>query len=141
MKFMLLPPWAQIGIPLLIVALIFGAGFKVASWRCSGKLAKAEATADAATKAAAEATAFRAACITDLKNIGADLLAMDERRAAAEVLYQEAVARPPEVVIEYEERWHTIRETVQSEECHVALGELYDWLHTLPAYAAAGGAP
>lgn len=134
------PPWVKLVVPLAVAAILFGLGWKVSSWRSSGKLERATAAQAAAEKEAREAVVFRAACIEDLEKVAADLAAMDLQRAAAEASYQEAIARPPAVVVEYEERWHTIREVVRSEECHVALGELYDWIHTLPAYATAGGA-
>ena len=137
---MLYPPWLKLVVPILAAAILFGAGWKVCAWRSSGAIEKATAAQAKAETEAREAKVFRAACIEDVKNIKADLLLMDEEQAAAEVRYAEAIARPPEVEIEYEDRWHTIREVVRSEECHVALGELYDWIHDLPAYAG-GGAP
>ena len=137
----LIPIWAQAAIVAVILAVTFGAGWKVASWRASGKMEKATAAQAKAEKEAREAVVFRAACIEDVKNIKAELVEMVEARAAAELEYAKAVARPPDIVVEYQDRWHTIRDVIVSEDCTAGLGELFDWIHTLPAYAAAGGAP
>lgn len=136
---MLIPPWVRIAIPILVAAILFGAGWKVCAWRSSGKIEKATAEKLAAQKEAREATTFRDACIEDVKQIGLDLAAMDEARTKAEGLYAEAIARPPEVVIEYEDRWHDAREVIVSEDCTTGLGELFDYIHLLPAYRAEVG--
>ena len=136
----LIPIWAQAAIVAVIVAAIFGTGWTVRGWRASGKIEKATAAQAKAEKETREAVVFRTACIEDVKNIKAELIEMAEARVAAELEYAKAVASPPDVVIEYQDRWHTIREVVVSEDCTKGLGELFDWIHTLPAYAAAGGA-
>lgn len=135
---MLMPPWVKIVAPLLIAAMIFGMGFKVATWRSSGKVIDAEARATAAEKEAREATTFRDACIEDIEVVRAELVAMTEFRNAADAAYAEAVAQPPAVVTEYRDRWHTITEHVTSEDCTAALGELMDWIAELPAYSEEG---
>lgn len=137
----LIPIWAQAAIVAVILSVTFGAGWKVASWRASGKMEKATAAQAKAEKEARAAVVFRAACIEDVKNIKAELLALDDTLTEANRLYAEAVERPPDVVVEYQDRWHTIRDVVVSEDCTKGLGELFDWIHTLPAYAAAGGVP
>ena len=132
---MLYPPWLKLAVPILVAAILFGAGWKVSAWRSSGKVEKATAAKEKAETEARTATTFRNACVKDVARIKADLILMSDARDVAAARYEEAVARPPEVVVRYEERWHTIRDEVVSEECHVALGELYSWIHTLPAYA------
>ncbi len=136
----LIPIWAQAAIVAAVLALAFSSGWTVQGWRASGKIEKATAAQDKAEKEAREAVVFRAACIDDVNRIATDLDNMDRMRADAEVRYGEAIARPPEVVTEYEDRWHTIRDVVVSEDCTKGLGELFDWIHTLPAYAE-GGSP
>ena len=137
---MLYPPWLKLVVPIVIAAILFGAGWKVCAWKLSGKIEKATAAKEKAQTEAREAIAFRAACIKDVARIRQDLRLMDEARAAADALYTEAIARPPRVVVEYEDRWHEAREVIVSEDCETGLGELFDFIHSLPAYAN-GGAP
>jgi len=136
----LVPPWALILIVLAVIGSAFGSGFQVATWRSSGEIAESTARADTATKTANEATAFRMGCIEDLKLVAKNLTEMDTFARGRDALYREAIARQPEVITEYEDRWHEAREAIVSEECPSAVGELFEWIHTLPAYAA-GGAP
>lgn len=131
---MMFPLWARVVVPVLILAAAFAAGWKVAAWRYSGQVAKAKAEATAAVEDRDEAIAFRKGCIEDLATIRERAQANEAAMREAEARYAEAVARPPRVVVEYRDRWHTVTDTVVSEDCAAGLGELFDWIHTLPAY-------
>ena len=63
---MIAPPWLKILAPLLIAGLIFGAGYKVATWKWSGVVTKANAERDAAIKEAAERRALEATWRADI---------------------------------------------------------------------------
>lgn len=134
----LIPLWAQAAIVAVIVGVIFGAGWKVASWRASGKVATAEAERDAAVLERDEKRAFAEGCRIDLQKVDSDLLDLRRKFEIKNAEYREAVARPPEVVVRYRDRWHDAPDVIVSEDCSTAVGQLFEYLHTLPAYGGGG---
>lgn len=134
----LIPIWGQALIVAVIVSVIFGAGWKVASWRASGTVATAEAERDAAVLERDEKRAFAEGCREDLAAIAEQMTKDDEANAARQRLYEEAIARPPEVVVRYRDRWHDAPTTIVSEDCPVAVGQLVAYIQSLPGR---GGAP
>jgi len=129
----LLPIWAQAAIGLVIVAVIFGAGWKTASWKASGKIATLTAERDAAILERDEKRAFAVACIADVATISKSLTDLQDGRDLLQTAYDEATSRPPEVVIRYRDRWRDAENVIVSEDCPTAVGELIGFLHTLPA--------
>ena len=124
----LIPLWAQAAIVAAVLAFVFGAGWKVASWKASGRYEK-----QAGRLAAAEALAAAGAqCEADLVVVQLDLTAKRVALLESEEAYAEAVARPPEIVVRYRDRVHTVREIIESEECHQAVGQLIAFVHSLP---------
>ena len=128
----LIPVWAQAAIVVVAVALIFGAGFQVATWKWSGKVEKAVAAKDAAEKAERVQSALEKRWRQDIKDVRATLKAMEEEGAERDRLYQEAIERQPEVVYRYRDRVRTVTETIQSEDCHEGVFELFTFLQSLP---------
>lgn len=117
---------------LVIFGIVFGAGFQVATWKWSGKVEKAVAAKEAAEKEARFKVALEAKWRQDVKDVRAELKALEEEGVERDRLYQEAVDRPPEVVVEYRDRVRTVTETIQSEDCHEGVFELFTFLQTLP---------
>jgi hypothetical protein len=130
----LLPVWAQALIVLIGVSLIFGAGFKVASWRASGELATAEAERDAAILERDEKREFARVCAEDLAAEKLKLTNMDRAMAELNRIYEEAVNQPPERVVIYRDRWHDAPDVITSADCPEAVGQLVEYLQTLPAF-------
>ena len=52
--------------------------------------------------------------------------------AEAARLYEEAVNVPPRVVVRYRDRWHDAPTTIVSADCPEAVGQLIQYLHSLP---------
>ena len=129
---MIYPPWLKILVPALMAALLFGAGYKVASWKWSGKVEKAVAAKEAAIKERDAAQALETQWRQDIKDIQADLTAKQEAYSALEEQYLEATSRPPEVVVEIREVVKTVTETIVSEDCVDGVGELFTFLASLP---------
>lgn len=129
---MIAPLWAKIIVPLAIVAAIFFAGYKVATWKWSGAVTKMEAERDAAVKEAAERKALEEGWRADIQNVTEQLRDMAMQRDQALQDYHEAVNKPPEVVVRYRDRWHTAPATIVSEDCAEGLGQLFEYLHSLP---------
>jgi len=127
-----IPPWARIAVPLLIAAAIFGAGYKVSSWHWSGKYEKAAASERMAISERDVAVARELQWRSDIKTIEEkmklDAIAQESLQAA----YEAAIARPPKVVVEYRDRWHTASETIVSHDCAEGVGELFTFLQSLP---------
>jgi len=119
-------------IGLVIVAVIFGAGFQVATWKWSGKVEKAVAAKEAAEKTAREKVALEAKWRQDVKDINKALTDMVAERDEAQRLYNEATSAPPEVVVRYRDRVRTVTEVIQSEDCQQGVVELFTFLHSLP---------
>ena len=117
---------------LVILAIVFGAGFQVATWKWSGKVEKAVAAKDAAEKEAREKVALEAQWRQDLKDVRAELATMEEENREKDRLYQEAVNRPPEVVVRYRDVVRTVTETIESEDCNEGVYELFTFLQSLP---------
>jgi len=117
---------------LVVVAIIFGAGYQVATWKWSGKVEKAVAKKEAAEKERDEKVALEARWRQDVKDFGAKLDAMALARDEAQARYDEAVSRPPEVVIRYRDRVREIPTTIVSEDCKEGVAELFTFLHSLP---------
>lgn len=117
---------------LVVVAIIFGAGFQVATWKWSGRVEKAVAAKEVAEKEAREKVALEAKWRQDVKDIRLELTAMTAQRDTAQAAYDLAVSQPPEVVIEYRDRWRTVTETIVSEDCNEGVAELFQFLHDLP---------
>lgn len=127
----LIPIWAQAVIVGVLVALIFGAGWKVASWRASGKVATAEAERDAAVLERDEKRAFAKGCREDIAAIQLTILDMTAAAAQREIDYLEAVSKPPEVVVRYRDRWHDAPDVIVSQDCPEAVGQLFEYLHAM----------
>jgi len=117
---------------IVFVAVVFGAGYKVATWRWSGKVEKAVAARVAAEKEAAEKSALEAKWRQDIKDIRKELTDMAIARDAAQARYDDAVSRPPEIVIEYRDRWRDIPTTIVSNDCRDGVAELFAFIHSLP---------
>lgn len=130
---MIAPFWAKIIVPLVIVAGIFFAGYKVATWKWSGVVADKDASEKAAIKRADEAEAREAAWRADIENLNMQIESMATERDRALAQYHEAANTPPQVVVEYRDRWHTAPATIVSEDCVEGLGQLFEYLHSLPA--------
>jgi len=139
MKF--LPIQAQVAIGLVVVLIIFGAGWKIASWKSSEKIATLTGERDAAILERDEKRAFADACAVDLASINADLIAMNVQREMLQAAYDDAIRKTPEVVIRYRDRWHSAENEITSEDCPTAVGELVTFLQTLPGLQPEGGAP
>jgi hypothetical protein len=120
---MLLPMWARVAIPLAVAAVIFGLGWKVATWRMEGKVARAEDAQRFAEDELARERAAGTACRDDLTAVKLDLERRASDLAAAELAYQEAVAQPPRVVVRWRDRVETIH--VKSPECEAGVRELH----------------
>jgi hypothetical protein len=129
---MIMPPWVRIAVPIGILVIAFFAGFRVASWRDSGKIEKAIAERDAAVLAASEAMALEKQWREDVRKTTKRLTDMKAERDKALADYFEESNKPPEVVIEYRDRVRTVREVIQAEECVDGVGELFTYLHSLP---------
>jgi len=128
----LIPIWGQAIIVAVIFGLIFGAGWKVASWKASGEVATAEAERDAAVLERDEKRAFAEGCRKDIAAIQLTILTMTTEAAQREIDYLEAVNKPPEVVVRYRDRWHDAPDVIVSENCPEAVGQLFEYLHSLP---------
>lgn len=130
----LLPIWLQAAIGLVIVGVLFGAGWTVANWRASGKIESLTAERDAAVLERDEKRAFAEACVADVTRIGKELDSMTRHRDALQRAYDEAVNAPPEKVIVYRDRWHDAEDAVTSEDCPTAVVQAVEFLHTLPGW-------
>jgi len=119
-------------IGLVIVAVIFGVGFQVATWKWSGKVEKAVAAREAAEKESRTDKVLADACIKDMAEVKLELEAKAEAMEEANRLYEEAVNAPPEVVVRYRDRVRTVTEVIQSEDCQQGVAELFTFLHSLP---------
>jgi hypothetical protein len=128
----LIPIWGQALIVAVIFAVIFGAGWKVAGWRASGKVATAEGERDAAVLERDEKREFAKACREDLRVIVEQMDKDAEAEANRQRLYEEAINRPPEVVVRYRDRWHDAPDVIVSKDCPEAVGQLFEYLHSLP---------
>ena len=128
----LIPIWAQAAIVAVIVAVIFGAGWKVASWKASGKVATAQAERDAAVLERDEKRAFAEGCRDDLRAINEQMTKDAEADVERQRLYEEAINRPPERVVIYRDRWHDAPDVIVSQNCPEAVGQLVEYLHSLP---------
>lgn len=115
-----------------ILGVAFGVGWTVRGWKDSGTIRKLEGqVAHWKSEAGIEKEAALS-CESDLAAVKEDLEVKREALRAAQDAYREAVARPPEVVVEYRDRIHTVRETIQSTDCAEAVGELVAYIGTLP---------
>lgn len=128
----LIPPWVQMIGVVIIIGLIFGAGWKVASWKASGKIATMKGERDAAILERDEKREFAKACREDLRLINEQMTKDAEAEAERQRLYEEAINRPPEIVIRYRDRWHDAPDVIVSENCPQAVGQLFEYLHSLP---------
>jgi len=128
----MIPPQFKLAGAALVVVVLFLSGFMVSNWRTSGKMEAAKAAKEKAQLERDEAVAFRDTCIGDLAAINEKLRQMEASRDEAERLYQEAVSRPPQIVTEYRDRWHTVTETIVSTECRAGVAELFSFIHDLP---------
>jgi hypothetical protein len=128
----LIPIWGQALIVAVIVAVIFGAGWKVATWKWSGRVAIAEGERDAAVLERDEKRAFAASCREDIRLINLEMDTKKTEQEELQRLYDEATARPPEIVVRYRDRWHDAPTAIVSENCPEAVGQLIEYLHSLP---------
>lgn len=128
----MIPPWLKIGVPVLLLVLAFGCGYKVATWKWSGTVADAKAAQAAAEEDAAESMALEASWRADIQDLREQLRGMVTERDQALIRYHEAVNNPPETVIRYRDRWHTVENTVVSEDCVEGVGQLFTYLQSLP---------
>jgi hypothetical protein len=132
----LIPPWAQALIVFAVVAACFGAGWTVRGWKNGKKIARLEAVAVAAEQDNEEYKVKIESVRESLADVRRDLTAKAELLAEKNRLYEEEVARPPEVVIRYRDRWHEARTEIVSADCPTAVGELIAYLQAGP-----GGVP
>ena len=79
-----------------------------------------------------EKRAFAEGCREDLRVIGLELDAAKLERDTLQAEYDSATARPPEVVVRYRDRWHDAPTTIVSADCPEAVGQLIEYLHSLP---------
>lgn len=129
---MIFPIWVKLVVPIVILAVVFGAGYKVATWKWSGIVADAKAKQAAAEEDAAERIALEESWRADIQNLREQLRGMITERDQALTRYHEAVNTPPEVVVRYRDRWHTVENTVVSEDCVEGVGQLFSYLQSLP---------
>jgi len=134
----IIPIWLQAVIGAVIVAALFGAGWRVAAWKASGKIERLTAERDAAVLERDEKRAFAEACVADIKKVADDLTAMAAQREELQRLYDEATSKPPTVVIKYRDRWHDAEDAVTSEDCPTAVVQAVEFLHTLPGWGGGG---
>lgn len=124
--------WLKIIGPLVALGIAFSAGWTVASWRASGKIERAEATATAAELESATVTGERNVCVVDLAKEMARLTAMTVARDDLQIEYDKAIARPPERVTVYRDRWREVPTAITSEDCGEGLGQLFAFIGSLP---------
>lgn len=129
---LIIPPWAKIAVPIAIVIVIFFTGWKVHSWKVSGKMEKLKAENEEFEKEASKNRALELQWRQKLMGVTAELKAKEHAYDLLEEEYLEAVNRTPEVVIEYRDRVRTVTETIVSEDCVGGLGELFDFIADLP---------
>jgi len=134
----LIPMWAQAAIVAVIVAVIFGAGWKTASWKASGEIESLTGERDAAVLERDEKRAFAEGCRKDIAAIQLTVAKMVTDTLIREKEYLEAVSKPPEIVVRYRDRWHDAPDVIVSENCPEAVGQLFEYLHSLPEI---GGPP
>lgn len=127
--------WVKIVAPLVALVVAFGAGYKVATWKWSGRVEKAVAAQEAAEKDRDKAEALEAQWRQDIKDVNQRLADLQVARDTLQAAYDEAVSRPPEVVIRYRDRIREIPQVIVSEDCTNGLGELFTFLDTLPERA------
>ena len=53
-------------------------------------------------------------------------------RDEAQRNYREAMDTPPEVVVEYRDRWKTIPTAIKSTDCNEAVAEMLGFIQSLP---------
>lgn len=128
----LLPIWAQAAIAAAVVAIIFGSGYKVATWKWSGKVEKAVAAKEAAILERDAAVATEAVWREDVRKLQLKAEEDERKRAALQRAYDEAVNQPPEVVVEYRDRWHNVPTTIVSHDCVEGVGQLFTFIESLP---------
>jgi len=128
----LIPIWAQAAIAAVVIAIIFGSGYKVATWKWSGKVEKAVAAKDAAIAERDTAVALEAQWRLDIKTLKDQMETDALERSRLQAAYDEAVSKPPEIVIRYRDRWRDIPTTIVSEDCNKGVGELFTFLASLP---------
>ena len=128
----ILPIWAQAAIAAAVIAVIFGAGFQTSTWKWSGRVEKAVAAQAKAEKEAREKVALEAQWRADVKVIREEMEQFAVAHAALQRAYDEAVNQPPDVVIEYRDRWHTVTETIVSHDCLEGVTQLFTFIQNLP---------
>jgi hypothetical protein len=128
----LLPIWAQAAIAAAVVVILVGSGYKVATWKWSGKVEKAVAAKEAAILERDAAVATEAVWREDVRKLQLKAEEDERKRVALQRAYDEAVNQPPEVVIEYRDRWHTVTETIVSHDCVEGVGQLFTFIESLP---------
>jgi hypothetical protein len=129
---LLIPPWAKIAAPLLIVVAVFFCGWTVNGWRLSGKMEKKEAQRAEAVEARQAAEALEAVWRSKIIKIQEDLRAKEVAYDKLEAIYLEEVQKDPEIVVEYRDRVRTVTETIVSEDCKQGLVELVRFIQDLP---------
>lgn len=128
--------WLKIVAPLVALAIAFGAGFQVASWKASGQIEEAEAAEKAAELESATSIGERDACLGDIVRVESSLEAMAIARDALNLQYDRAIAEPPERVTVYRDRWREVPAVITSSDCEEGLGQLIEYIGTLPVRGA-----
>lgn len=121
----MIPPQAKLIIGAALAAILFLGGFQVARWQASGKIEKLKSRAEAAESARDQA-------LRDIEDTKVRLEEMMRLRNEADRKYIEAINEPPEIVVEYRDRWKTVERVVTSTDCREGVAQLFEGIHNLP---------
>lgn len=126
--------WFKILGPVLALAVAFGAGWKVATWKASGALAECRGDLVIAGEDLQRCQAFGQDCAERMEEIRDALKEMTALRDKAQSSYEEAVAAPVRIRTVYRDRWHEAADVIVAEDCPDAVAQLHQYILTLPAY-------
>lgn len=129
---MIYPPWVKLLVPVAIAIVIFFAGFKVSSWKWSGRVEKAVAAQEKAEKEARERVALEEQWRRDIRALKAEMEESARKQSELQAAYEAAVNAPPEVVVEYRDRWHSVPATIVSHDCLEGVSQLFTFIQDLP---------
>lgn len=135
----LIPPWAYAVAGLVVVAVLFGAGWTVRGWKDGKRISNLKADCERAVDNSAAHEAAATVCREELNNVRANLQRKREELAEAQRLYAEAISRPPDRVIEYRDRWHDAPSEINAVACPDAVGQLVAYVHSLPGMEVGHG--
>jgi hypothetical protein len=121
----MIPPQAKLIIGVALAVILFLAGFQVSRWQASGKIEKLRSRAEAAEGARDQA-------LRDIEDTKVRLEEMARLRDEANRKYVKAINEPPEIVVEYRDRWKTVEKIVTSTDCREGVAQLFEGIHNLP---------